>query len=84
MNNRDFDKVIDRRNTESYKWYGDNHGLDDGQVIPMWVADMDFRCAQPIIDAVVKRAEHGIYGYPTRSKDHTQCINFMAEKTLWM
>lgn len=29
MNNRDFDKVIDRRNTESYKWYGDNHGLDD-------------------------------------------------------
>lgn len=74
MNNRDFDKVIDRRNTESYKWYGDNHGLDDGQVIPMWVADMDFRCAQPIIDAVVKRAEHGIYGYPTRSKDHTQCI----------
>lgn len=75
MNNkRDFDKVIDRRNTCSYKWHSKNHGLDDDQIIPMWVADMDFRCAEPIVSAVVKRAEHGIYGYPVRDDDHTECI----------
>lgn len=84
MNNRDFDKVIDRRNTESYKWYGDNHGLDDGQVIPMWVADMDFRCAQPIIDAVVKRAEPWNIWISNEKQGPYSVHNFMAEKTLWM
>lgn len=69
-----FDEVIDRTGTDSYKWSGKEHGLEDGKIIPMWVADMDFKCAQPIIDAVVKRAHHGLYGYPFRSEDHTDCI----------
>lgn len=70
----EFDKVIDRRNTASYKWSGENCGLGDGEVIPMWVADMDFRCAEPIVKAVVRRAEHGIYGYPIRDSDYGDCI----------
>lgn len=73
-NNRDFDKVIDRKNTGSFKWYSENHGLEEDKIIPMWVADMDFRCAEPIVNAVVKRAEHGIYGYPIRDDDHGQCF----------
>ena len=55
---QDLDRIIDRRNTESIKW---NHFDED--VLPMWVADMDFRCADPIVDALRDRVEHGIYGY---------------------
>ena len=59
----DFDKVIDRRRTDSNKWkkYGD-------EVIPLWVADMDFISAEPVIRALHERVDHGIFGYtrPTR------------------
>jgi len=58
----DFDSVVDRRNTQSSKWaVKDIFGRDD--VLPMWVADMDFPVAEPIIEAIRKRAEHPIYGY---------------------
>lgn len=59
----DFDKTIDRRATNSYKWDGAPEG-----VLPMWVADMDFRTAPAIIDALQKRVAHGIFGY-TRVPD---------------
>lgn len=54
-----FDEVVNRRNTNSYKW----DSAEDGGVLPMWVADMDFRTAPAIIKAVEGRASHGIYGY---------------------
>ena len=59
----DFDKTIDRRATNSYKWDRAPEG-----VLPMWVADMDFRTAPAIIDALQKRVAHGIFGY-TRVPD---------------
>ncbi len=59
----DFDKTIDRRATNSYKWDGAPEG-----VLPMWVADMDFRTAPAIIDALQKRVAYGIFGY-TRVPD---------------
>ncbi|MBH0094851.1 pyridoxal phosphate-dependent aminotransferase [Psychrobacter sp. NZS113] len=52
-----FDEIIDRRDTGSLKW----HYTDD--TIPLWVADMDFKAAQPILDAVEKVVQHGILGY---------------------
>lgn len=53
----DFDKIPDRFGTFSYKWaVGKNE-------LPMWVADMDFECAPKIKEAIVKRAEHGVFGY---------------------
>lgn len=55
----DFDAVVERRHTLCKKW--DTYGDD---VIPMWIADTDFKCPQPIVDAIKKRAEHEIYGYP--------------------
>ena len=67
---RDFDKVIDRRNTCSYKWGSDKYGFDDDKIIPVWTADMDFRCAEPIVKAVIDRAEHGLFGYPMRDQAH--------------
>jgi len=54
----DFDRIIDRRNTESIKW----NWFDD-DVLPMWVADMDFRSPEPVIDALHERIDHGVFGY---------------------
>lgn len=59
----DFDKTTDRRATNSYKWDSAPEG-----VLPMWVADMDFRTAPAVIDALQKRVAHGIFGY-TRVPD---------------
>ena len=54
-----FDEIIPRNGTNSYKW--DSAG--DVDVLPMWVADMDFRTAPPVVEALKKRVEHGIFGY---------------------
>lgn len=54
----DFDEIIPRRGTNSYKW---DSAQED--VLPMWVADMDFRTAPAVVDALRKRVEHGIFGY---------------------
>lgn len=58
-----FDDIIDRRNTDSQKWdcVPLIFGRDD--VLPMWVADMDFPVAKPIVDAIKRRAAHEFYGY---------------------
>ncbi len=55
-----FNIVNDRRNTDSVKW--DSNG-DAGDVLQLWVADMDFKTAPPVIEAVTERAFSGIYGY---------------------
>ena len=54
-----FDELITRRGTNSYKW--DSCANDD--ILPMWVADMDFRTAPPIVSALQRRVAHGIFGY---------------------
>lgn len=53
----DFDKIINRRNTNSYKWNVAENEL------PLWVADMDFETAPCIKEAIARRAEHGVFGY---------------------
>lgn len=64
-----FDEVIDRLNSDSAKW-----GYYDPDVLPMWVADMDFRSPQPVIDALKERVDHGIFGYPLPDKQLTTLI----------
>lgn len=54
-----FDELTDRRHTGSYKW---DSAAEDG-VLPMWVADMDFRTLPAIVEALQKRVAHGIFGY---------------------
>lgn len=56
--NFDFDTIVDRRGSDSGKWL--HYGND---VLPMWVADMDFASPQPILDAVHARVDHGVFGY---------------------
>jgi len=58
----DFDTVIDRRGTYSVKYSPASHGLPE-DVLPMWVADMDFAAPPCVSDALAKQAAHGVYGY---------------------
>jgi cystathionine beta-lyase len=60
----DFDTVPDRRNTDSLKW-SRHQGKD---IIPMWLADMDFRAPEPILEALRRRVEHGVFGYAVPPK----------------
>ena len=55
----DFDTVVPRRGTNSYKW--DSMPRED--ILPMWVADMDFKTSSYVEDALIERAKHGIFGY---------------------
>jgi len=54
----DFDHLVDRQRTDSSKWQ--KYGPD---VLPLWVADMDFRSPEPVIRALRERVEHGVFGY---------------------
>ena len=64
-----FQQVIDRRHTESIKWT-----YYDEDVLPMWVADMDFRCADPVLEALRERTGHGIFGYPNEPEELREVI----------
>lgn len=55
----DFDEIVPRRGTNAIKWDMDT----DPEVLPMWVADMDFPTAPPVVEALRRRVEHGIFGY---------------------
>ncbi len=65
----DFDTLPDRRATESAKWraYGD-------ELLPMWVADMDFRSPEPVIQALKARVDHGVFGYPMTPEGLNEAI----------
>ncbi len=63
MNEFDFDKSTDRRHTSCVKWDHPVGDIDMSDLIPMWVADMDFETAPVVREAVLKRAVHGVYGY---------------------
>ncbi len=65
-----FDEKVDRRGTFSYKW----DTLSDPDMLPLWVADMDFRVAPPIYEAVNRCASHGVFGYATENDDYYNAI----------
>lgn len=75
-----FDEIVQRRGTNSYKW----DSADDAEVLPMWVADMDFRTAPAIIEALQQRVAHGIFGY-TRVPDayYEAVINWFGRRHNW-
>lgn len=75
----DFDKQIDRRGTDAYKW-----ATDDPDVLPLWVADMDFEVAPPIKEALRRRVEHGVFGY-VKVKDsyYEAVIEWFRRRHAW-
>lgn len=59
MSSFNFDQIVERQGTGSVKW----DSMANSSILPMWVADMDFRTAEPIVNALKKRVEHGVFGY---------------------
>ncbi len=76
----DFDEVIDRKNSDCYKW-ARYKGRD---INPHWVADMDFKAPPAVIDSLHKRVEHGVYGYAVASEEHYAVIQaYLKESYGW-
>ena len=80
----DFDEVIERRNTNSVKYDLTSEYFGTDELIPMWVADMDFRTPDFIMKAIRKRAEHDILGYSIRPDSFYQAIiDWYKKKQGW-
>lgn len=75
-----FDEVIDRSQNRSSKYDERIKKFGTADVIPLWVAGMDFRTAQPIIDACVKKAEEGIWGYTSRPDSYFEAVQEWERK----
>jgi len=65
-----FDKLPNRKGTKSFKWDKSLEFFGKKDILPLWVADMDFPCAKEISDAIIERAKHPIYGYTVREDSH--------------
>ncbi len=77
----DFDEPVPRRGTNSYKW----DTVKDEDVLPMWVADMDFRTAPAIVGALQKRVEHGIFGYTKVPPAYYEAVvNWFRRRHAWL
>lgn len=80
----DFDRVIDRRHTDSIKWSRNEKLFGDADVIPAWIADMDFESPAPVIEALRARAAHGIYGYAVRPPEFALALaNWIHKRHRW-
>jgi len=79
-----FDEIIDRAGTSCVKWDFAERYFEAKDLLPMWVADMDFKTPDFIVDAVKKRAAHEIYGYTVRPDSYYQSmINWIGSKHKW-
>jgi cystathionine beta-lyase len=70
MNMFDFDTCIDRKGSDSAKW----RKYHDKDIIPMWVADMDFKSPPEVIQALYRRVEHGVFGYGVPGQALTDAV----------
>ncbi|NLC11020.1 MAG: cystathionine beta-lyase, partial [Firmicutes bacterium] len=80
----DFDSIIERRRTKSMKWDALEELFGQKDLIPLWVADMDFKSPPEVIEAVIKRAEHGIFGYAGSYDSYfTAVVNWLKRRFQW-
>ncbi|MDD6571259.1 MAG: pyridoxal phosphate-dependent aminotransferase [Thermoflexaceae bacterium] len=78
--NLDFDTIIDRKNTNSLKYDFAIRRGKPADVLPLWVADMDFKVSSYIQDAIVKAAEHGIFGYSETKEEYFEIVRKWMKK----
>lgn len=70
----DFDAIIDRRDTESLKYdFSHKHNLPP-DILPLWVADMDFRSPPEVIEALKARCDHGVFGYSESTQPYYDAV----------
>lgn len=83
MKNYDFDKVIDRRGTHCFKW--DSPAMcDDPDLIPLFVADMDFQTAPGVVEALTETARSGVYGYTMVWDGYRRAVqDWMKKRHAW-
>jgi cysteine-S-conjugate beta-lyase len=82
----DFDQVVNRYESECLKWHH-----YEGDILPLWVADMDFRSPEPVIRALHERVEHGVFGYVDEISPSSTCnrsitdtiVDWVAERYQW-
>lgn len=80
----DFDEIIPRQGTDCVKYDLREAFFGDANVLPMWVADMDFRTPDFVVDAVKRRATHEIYGYSIRGAGwHNALISWLERRHAW-
>ena len=83
--NYNFDEIINRHGTDSVKWDAVENRWGRNDLIPMWVADMDFRTAPFVIEALKKRLEHEVLGYTFACKEWSESIiNWVKECHGWV
>jgi cystathionine beta-lyase len=82
--NLDFDTVIDRKNTDCLKYdFAVRRGKPQ-DVLPLWVADMDFKTSSLVLNAIQKRVEHGVFGYTESGDSYFEAVaSWMREKHNW-
>ncbi len=80
----DFDERIDRKNTSCIKYdFTVQRGKPEG-ILPLWVADMDFKAPQPVLDALKARVEHGIFGYSEGKEEYFEAVqDWMKRRHGW-
>ncbi|WP_163971539.1 MalY/PatB family protein [Oceanobacillus halotolerans] len=79
-----FDTVHDRKNTRSVKWDLAPTIFQADDVLPMWVADMDFKAPEEVNSALMERAKHGIYGYTAIDDDVNDAVmNWLQKRHQW-
>ncbi len=79
-----FDERINRFDTHSVKWDHTDTIFEKENLLPMWVADMDFRAPQAVIDALTKRIQHGIFGYSMPTEDTKGAVqSWLSRRHNW-
>lgn len=79
-----FDEINDRRKYDSVKWGNLEDKYGDKDILPMWIADMDFKSSDEIIQALKERAEHGVFGYGYRKDSfYDAIINWVKTRYNW-
>jgi len=80
----DFDRIIDRRGTYSYKWDQCEKLFGRADILPLWVADMDFEPPREVKDAILARVRQGVYGYTFRPDAYFEAIcGWMRRRHGW-
>ncbi len=80
----DFDKIVERRNTHCLKWDDNKRVFGREDVLPLWVADMDFEAPPAVIEALRTRVDHGIFGYSIKSDEYyASIIDWIKKRHDW-
>ena len=81
----DFNKIIERNNTSSLKWDFTLERFGRKDILPMWVADMDFPSPPQVIEAIRNRADHGLFGYTKVSETYnSEVLKWMESRNKWL